>query len=535
MMRLPSPTPGLRAKTAVSRSSRFVVIPLLLSAAVGFNGCSTIKPTPLAESEIHKLGQQASVDSQLDVVPLAQPLTLDEAIARALKYNLNQRARLVEQALAVNVWKAGKHDLLPRALASAGYTHRNKELITRSTDSVTGQPSLANPSISSERESILYDLGLSWSVIDFTLSYYNAKQNADRILIAAEHRRKAMHALTRDVTIAFWRMAGSQKLLDEVRSTIAEAEAAVAESAKAGEAALRAPVDALRYQRQLLENIRLLSTLEKDFATARATLANLVNLPLDNAFVVVEPEVTTDLAILDVPVEHMEELALLQNADLREQIYNERIAVQEVRKTIAKLIPDLSFTYNLRYTTDSYVINDRWNQAGIVLSQNLGNLLSAPARKRLADGGVELVRQRRVAAQMALLAQVHIARLELAAQHRQLVLSERIAAIDRGIRAQTASRESAETESKLGKIASDTAAIVSLLRRYQTLAEFQAASGALQSTLGMEIDLDSVADQSLEQLTASVAAWQNDWRLGRLPATPGFGTPAAEAAPAASL
>lgn len=516
---------GFRAKSVG-------LLPLALCGALGLAGCSTIKPQPLSQAEILKLGHESASAAQADVAPLVHALSLDEAIARALKYNLNQRARLIEQALALNIWKAGKHDLLPRALASAGYSHRNKDLITRSTDSVTGLPSLANPSISSERDAVLYDLGLSWSVVDFTLGYYNAKQNADRILIAAEHRRKAMHALTRDVTVAFWRMAGSQQLLAEVRATIDEAEAAVAEAAKVGEAGLSSPVDSLRYQRQLLENIRLLSNLEKDFATARATLANLVNIPLDNAFTVIEPEVSTTLPILDVPVEQMEELALLQNADLREQIYNQRIAAHEVRKTIAKLLHDLSFTYNLRHTTDNYVINDHWNQAGIVLSQNLGNLLSAPARKRLADGGVELARQRRIAAHMALLAQVHIARLELAAQHRQLVLSERIAAIDRGIRDQSARREAAETESKLGKIASDTASIVSLLRRYQALAEFQAASGALQSTLGMEIDLASIGDQSLEELTATVATWQNDWRLGRLPASPGL---AAEAAPAASL
>ncbi len=96
----------------------------------------------------------------------------------------------------MNLWKAGKFDMLPAALASAGWTHRDEELITRSRDSVTRLPSLANPSVSSDRAHLNYEMGLSWSVIDFALGYYGAKQNADRVLIAGEHRRKAMHELT---------------------------------------------------------------------------------------------------------------------------------------------------------------------------------------------------------------------------------------------------------------------------------------------------------------------------------------------------
>jgi outer membrane protein TolC len=494
-----------------------VVVTALLGSLAG---CSSIKPNPIDPAKMLEMGKKATVTAGTGVEPITQVLTLDEAIARALKYNLNQRAHLIEQALALNIWKAGNYDMLPRALASAGYTHRDSDLITRSKDSVTGLPSLANPSISSDRNATLYDLGFSWSVVDFTLGYYNAQQNADRILIAAEQRRKAMHVLTRDVTIAFWRMVSAQRLLGEVRSTIADAESAVAESVKANQEGLRSPIENLRFQRQLLENIRLLANIEKDFAAARATLANLINAPLSSDFTVSEPVDDATIRILDTPVEQMEELAILQNADLREQAYNERIAVKEVRKTIAKLLPDLSFTYNLRHSTDNYLINDSWQEAGVVLSQNLGNLLSAPARKRLADGGVELAKQRRIAAQMALLAQVHIARIDLASTYSQLQLSNRIWTIDQDIRGHISSREAAQTESELSKVSSATAAIVSMLRRYQALAEFHAAAGTLQATLGMEIDLASVGDQPLDQLTAAVSAWQKRWQAGELPSLP---------------
>jgi outer membrane protein TolC len=500
-----------------TRSSTLAVTSCAILASSLLFGCSTVKTKPLTRDEVLSSSKAASADAQQGVEPLTGPLTLDEALARAFRHNLHRRAQQLEEAIAMNLWTAGKFDILPRTAASAGYRWRDSELITRSRDSVTGRPSLANPYISSEREATHYDLGASWSVLDLAVGYYTAKQNSNRILIAMEHRRKAMHGLNRDVTLAFWRMASSQKLLEDVRRTIAAAEGALADASQAQSEGLRSPVDNLRYQRQLLENIRLLASIEKEFSTARMTLANLINVPLQTEFAVVEPSTEANIRILDVPVEAMEELAIVQNADLREHIYNQRIAVDEARKTLAKLMPNLSLSYSLKHTSDSYLINNTWGEAGVLVSQNLTNLLSLPAQKRVAQGGIALTHQRRVAAQVALLAQVHIARIELANSHRQLMLADRIWTLDQGIKQYTSNRQEAEADSKLSRVAADTASIVSMLRRYQALAEFNAAAGALQSTLGMEIDVAKTDRLSLPELSSAIRSSQDAWQQGRLP------------------
>ncbi len=529
-LRSPAPASGERSAAAVRprqnpaprRPRRFFrpIAAGILVGTVALAGCSSIRPQPFSAAEVKGALADGVANARLGVEPLQAPLTLEESIARALKYNLAQRARQMEQAIALDLWKSGSYDLLPRAVAMAGYRSRDNDLVSRSKDSVTGAPSLAHPFISSSRDYELYDLGFSWSALDFTVGYYTARQNADRVLVALEQRRKAMHVLSRDVTIAFWRMASAQRLRDDVRRTIADAEAALADASQANAESLRSPVDNLRYQRQILENIRLLSTIDKEFATARFALANLVNAPLDAEFSVVEPDSRPNIAILDVPPAEMEETALLQNADLKEQLYQQRIAAQEVRKALARLLPNLALNYDLKYNTDNYLINQSWNEAGLLVSQNLTALLAAPAQRRAAQAGVELARQRRLAAQMALLTQVHIARLELASTFRQLQLADRIWDLDQNIGRHAANREEAQADSKLTKIAADTASIVSMLRRYQALAEFHAASGALQSTLGREIDLDSVASRSLPELTAAVRHWQDDWQSGHL-AAPG--------------
>jgi outer membrane protein TolC len=501
----------------VPRQSTFLLASsAVVATAALLSGCASIKPRPISHQDILTSSKAVAQKTRQEVEPITQALTLEEALARAFKYNLAQRAHLIEQAVALNVWKAGNFDMLPRAMAMAGYHHRNKELITRSRDSVTGLPSLANPYISSERESATYDLGVSWSILDFAVGYYNAKQHADRVLIAAEHRRKAMHALAREVTIAFWRMASAQRLLSDVRTTLAAAESALGDASAANAEGLRSPVDNLRYQRQLLENIRLLSSIGKEFEMARLSLAQLINAPAQSTFGVVEPSTESNIRILDIPAEHMEEVALSRNAELKEHVYNQRIAAHEARKTLAKLVPNLSLSYSLKHNNDSYLINNSWAEAGALVSQNFTTLLSYPAQKRMAQGGIELAAQRRAAAQVALVTQVHLARIELASAYRQLGLADRIWTLDQGIKQATANRQEAQAESKLNRVAADTAYIVSMLKRYQALAEFNAAAGALQSTLGMEISTGSVSDLSLQQLTAEIARWQQDWREGRI-------------------
>jgi outer membrane protein TolC len=500
-----------------------LVLPFL--AALFLGGCASLVPKPLTGPELAAGSAADRATMQKDIEPLKGPLTLEEAIARAIKYNLDRRYRMMEEALAAGQLEVGQYDMLPKVVASAGYRDRNNDLISRSKDSVTGQPSLANPYISSDRSATTTDLSFTWSLLDFGQSYYASKQNADRVLIAGERRRKALHNLIQDVRTAFWRTASAQKLRDDIRTTIGTAEQALDDSRKAESERLRNPVDALRYQRQLLENLRLLESIEQELSTARVELAALTNLPLVQNITVVEPANALDSPRwLGIPVERMEEQAILNNADLRESFYNARIASQETRRTLLKLFPGLSFSYSAKSSDDSYLINQHWTEAGAQLSFNLLGLLAAPAQMRLADAGVALADQRRMATQMAVLAQVHVARLQYGNAVRQFERADAIWKVDSGIADHIAKREQAQTQTKLDRVSNQTAAILSQLRRYHALSQVHAAASKLQATLGLEPAIDGSDAMPLPQLTQAVATSLQQWDAGKLdspaPATP---------------
>ncbi|MDO8932989.1 MAG: TolC family protein [Rhodocyclaceae bacterium] len=529
-MTTPSPAlPSARCTPFRARRLSLLVGALILA------GCASVDPVPLDEGTIKSQAKTDRDVAQRDVEPVAGAISLEEAIARGLKYNLDRRARMMEEAIAFNQLDVSKYDMLPKLVASAGYRSRSEFATSSSIDSVTGLPSLANPSISSDKDHATSDLGLTWNLLDFGLSYSTAKQNADRALIAVERRRKAMHILVQDVRTAFWRTASAQKLRDDVKAAIGIAEDALADARKAEEERLRSPLDSLRYQRQVLENLRLLETIDQELSTARVELANLINVPLAVGLKVAEPGEALSKRMLELPIEAMEDVAIAKNADLREQFYNTRIASEETRKTLLRLFPSVSFNFNVKNDNDKFLVHNSWNEAGVQLSFGLLNLLSAPTQMRLAEAGIALADQRRVATQMAILAQMHIARLQYANAIQQYQRSDTIWKVDDRISRHTTNREQADAQSKLDKVANNTATILSQLRRYQALAQAHAAASRLQATLGMEPEIGSVQEMSLTELQTVIGAAIKQWENGELPGREKTAALASSELPAPSL
>lgn len=483
---------------------------LAVAAAVSvLAACSSITPAPLAQADLKQINDADRSAMRKDVAPITAPLTLDEALARALKYNLDRRARQMEEAVALSQLDVTQFDMLPKLVAQAGYSTRTNSTATYSEPYPNGTKS-TNASFSKGSDHGIVDLGLTWSLLDVGLGQVASEQAADRFLIAAEKRRKAMHVLMQDVRTAYWRAASAQKLRGDVEKTLAMAEAALLDAQKAEAERLRNPLDALRYQRQLLENLRLLEAIEQELSTAQVELASLINAPVGQPIQIAESSVNlADESVLKLSLAQLEEIALDNNADLREQHYNSRIAGAEVRKTMKRLYPNLSFNYNVKYDSDSYLVHNNWNEAGLQLSFNLFNLATGKTQIKLAEAGVKLADQRRLATQMAVVTQVHLARAQLANARSQFKRADAIYSTDQKIAEQVRNRQSVQAQSQLDRVANETTAILSLLRRYQALAQVHSAESRLVANLGLEPKISSTDELSLADLASQLKG--NPW------------------------
>ena len=503
------------------RLSKMVQMSAVALACVVMAGCSSVGPVAIKPQDIQATNQKDAEAMRKDVEPITGPLTMEEALARALKYNLDRRSKMMEEALALGQLEVGKFDMLPKVMAQAGYSYRDKPRFTGSTTYndwvASGIPSSFAPSstsTSAEPTHYTAELGMTWSLLDFGMGYYAGKQNEARLQIAAEKRRKAMHLLMQDVRNAYWRAASAQLLKDDVKKTIALAEEALADSQKAANERVKNPLEPLRYQRQLLENLRLLENINQELSSAQVELASLINAPLGQPIKIADAGLQNISKELDaIGIDRLEAVALQGNADLREQHYNSRVAQEETRRTLVRMFPNLVFNYGVKYDTDNYLLNRNWNEAGLQLSFNLMNLFTGGTQMKLAEAGVALADQRRMAMQMTVLTQLHLARLGVINSRSQFERADSIYVTDKKISDVMRARQSVQAQSKLDLVSTQASEILSLLRRYQALAQVQVSENRLLATLGMDPEIGSVSETSLKDLTAQVTKAQSPWKL----------------------
>ncbi|NVK01384.1 MAG: TolC family protein [Oceanospirillaceae bacterium] len=478
----------------------------MIAASIALAGCS-VSPQQLSMQEMRDINSADRAASVELAEPVVGVLTIEEAIARALKYNLDQRVKMLEQSLKSGELEAGKYDMLPKLLANAGYDWRDSfshrytaPFATPGAVDKTGMPD-----VSVDPEHGTWDLQLSWNILDFGASYYTAKQNADKLLIANEKRRRAMHTLVQNVRKAYWRAVAAESLSTRVADTIKDAERALAQSEQLASERVSSPDESLRYQRNLLENLRLMESVQRELASARIELSQLMGMLPGTKFELVEPK--AELATINASVEEMEARALIQNADLREQFFNARIAVEDTRKAILKLLPGISFDYGTYYDTDRYLVNDNWRAAGVSVSYNLFNLLSANSRMEAADKNEALANARRMALQMSVLTQVHLSIHNYNDAMRQFQRADQIFNVDKQLEEIVRGRFAGNMASEQTKISANVTTILSELRRYQAMSKFQEATGQLQASMGMEPAIGSIDEITLGDLTEQVGAW----------------------------
>ncbi len=454
-----------------------VLVPLLLV------GC-TVAPEPLGLSEraSHLNADRALMFTAQE--PINGPVDLPQAMARAIKYNLDARLKLMEEGIANRQLDVSRYDLLPKLTGQAGWYGRDSYPASSSMAVDTNTQSLV-PSTSQDKSHHFGDLNLTWNVLDFGVSYYQARQQADRALIAKERKRKAVQNLMQQVRQAYWFAVGAQKLEPKIATVLADVTAALKDSRTIEDENLRSPIEALSYRRQLLETVRQLEIIRDELAQARPRLAALINAEPGKPLELVSPDVLA-LTPLKGTLPQMEEAALLYRPELLEANYNERIGVLETRKAVAKLLPGVELSLGGHYDSNSFLVDSNWKDAGLRISWNIFNLLSASSIRGTAEAQLELAKTQRLALNMAVLSQVYVGYRDLAGRQRQFELAQDLDSLDRALLEHTRNAANNAAQGKLNETRAAVNAVLSELRVYQTYGQYQNAYGQMLATLGMD-------------------------------------------------
>lgn len=500
-------------KTSPVRFRRQVVPVAVLLASLLLTGCA-IRPEPLSADD-----NLTRVRTDLSIVlapqePVTKPISMHEAMARAIKYNLDERVKIMETALASQQLDLSKYDMLPRVVASAGYVGRDNDAGSESLNLVTNRRT-GDSTTAVDRNRRTGDLGFTWSVLDFGVSYLRARQNANLVLIADERRRRVMQGILQDVRTAYWRAVAAERLLGRIVPLEKRVEGARQDAGTLEALRIAAPLQALTYTRSLVETLRQLQSLRRELVASKSQLGALMGLPPGEPFDVELPSLETLKAPprLDLDVEALETYALLNRPELLEESYNQRISADETWRSLLRLLPGIDVNAALRYDSNSFLLNQRWADYGARISWNLINIVSAPSIKAHAEAQEDLVVLRRQALSVAVLSQVRVAMLLFRELDQEFGLTAEQADLDDRILTQYANSGQAGQTGELGVIQAEVTGLLSDLRRDLVFADLHNAYARVMVSAGVDpLPGNMVPSTDLPSLINAVDQGLGSWQ-----------------------
>lgn len=477
----------------------------LLAALVAIlGGCAVATPS-LQPEDRERIAAGARKGLFAGQEPIDHPLTLEEATARAIKYQAEYRQKQMEAAAADAQLDVAKWDLLPKLTLNAGYTTRNNDAFGFG---FTPQGTLATtPTASVERSHTTSSIGLTWNLLDFGVSYFRARQLSDQKLIAEERRRKAIQTLMHDVRVAWWRAEAADRLLPAADSLLGEIDQAIEKTRYIEARKLLPPVQTATLRRALLDLSQQIAFRRQDLAQARIELAALVNAPDAAELRVASPASDRrEVPDLTADIGRLEAIALRQRPEMGEEGYRARISADEARKALVGLLPAVSLDLSRQHDTNKFLLNNTWTQAGASVAFNLVKVFSLPALNRSEEAQKKADDARRQAMAMAILAQTRVAAVRYGLVADEFLIWDEAARDDDLIVQYLASSQKVGIDTELELIRTRARAMASHINRDLSYANLQASMARLFNSVGYDAVPREDEDKTVAELAGVVAA-----------------------------
>jgi hypothetical protein len=456
----------------------------LLSTALILTGC-TVTPIPIDQKELGGIADDSMSRVASEQEPIHGAIDVNEAIARALKYNLDQRVELMQEAVNLQELKLATYQGLPNVVVNSGYTGRDNVLASSSYSVLSGQQSL-EPSTSSDKNSLEADITLSWNVLDFGLSYVRAHQAADKVLIQREARRKALNRIVEDVRTAYWRAIASERLLSRLKALEGKTRRAIADSRALSAERKTSPVVALTYQRELLEIRRQAQQIEGELRIARSQLAALMNVPPDQNFRLADDRSSMGKPPVDIEPRRLIRIAIMNRPEVRDVAYRLRSNEKELDAALLETLPGIDLFVGPRVSTDSFLYNQNWVGWGAQTSWNLMRVFQYPERKKLVETQSALLDRRQLALTMAIMTQVHVSRARYLHARNELSTASELRSVQRELLGQIVASTTTEQTSEQTLIREEMNTIVSDVRYDLAYATLQNAYANIYASIGLD-------------------------------------------------
>lgn len=482
--------------------SHFVFFAAVLLSA-GLMGC-VVNPESLTQAELSNAADENQSLVTADQEPVSGAISLYEAMARALKYNLDHRVEEAEAAVRVAELDLAHYSLLPNLVANSGYAGRDNFNASSSLNLLTNTQNFGS-STSQERNIGSGDIGFSWNILDFGLSYVRAHQSADKVLAQEETRRKVIHRVVEDVRSAYWRAISAERLMTRLATLEGETTKALAEARTLSTDRQTSPITALTYERELVEIKQKIGEIQRDLNTAKSQLAALMNLRPGTKFKLAHESRRQGSLKLNAGLNEMISTAVYNRPELREVEYRKRINIHEADAALLEMLPGIQLYAGANYDSNVFLQNSDWLNWGAKASWNLLKVFAYRDREAVIDRQDETLRARSLALTMAVMTQVHVSRIRFLHAKKELATAAEYRDVQRRLLGQMRAEAAADRISKQTLIREEMNTLVAEAKYDIAYSLLQNAYANLFSSMGLdpyawEID----RGQSVKSVTASL-------------------------------
>lgn len=486
---------------------RNAIIAILLAL---FLASCVVTPDKLDSAAVSNFAESNLARVVADQEPIIRPISLYDAMARAIKYNLDFHVELYNEVLENEKLGNARLEMLPTLVA-------NSNLNVRSNDE-GGTTAV----LRSDRNRFNGDIALSWNILDFGLSYVRAKQAADQVLIAEERRRKIINRVVEDVRTAYWRTLSADRLIVGLRRLTVRVRRAIRDSEVLQKTGASSPLTALTYQRELVEIRERIQTLQSNLSVAKAQLAALMNISPSQKFRLAPGRIRIGLTRLRMTADEMIYTAMENRSEIRDVQYNMRINQKEATVALLELLPSANIFATANIDTDSFLLNGNWIGWGAKATWNLMQVFKYPAKKRLIKAKDGLLDKRALAITMAIMTQVHVSRARYAHSRRLYFTAAKHLRIQNEILRQIRTSAAADQASEQTLIREEMNTLASRVKRDIAYAELQNAYANIYSAMGLNpYSNESELSGTVDDVSASLKSlWiERGTRSGALRAT----------------
>ncbi len=460
---------------------------MVIAAFFLLSGC-TLLPLPSGSDKGTDTGTPPSRPAAQE--PVNAPITLYEALARAVNQRIDTEVMRMETALRQARTESPDFQRLKSLVHSAGYGEgpRPEGLETG------GQERLAD------------EMTTLWNILDFGILYTKTTGQPTPAGLQAEIRNKAFQNILQETRYAFYRAASAEQLLPEAESLLNRARAALQQSRQTVGQPSR---EELEQRRWLIEQVRILWDLVQRLTPVRSDLAVLMNLNPGTPFQIVSPDWNRPtVPTITGPMTALESIALVYRPELKEAAGGAGVGVYETRQALSRFQPGINF--DERYDDSGFIPTD-WRDVGFQVAQQLFSPEPAAAQ--------------RLPLNMAILTQVHLARQRYALAREAYQLSRMLGDVNARLNVRNGDTAA---------LREDTETLIARMRYHFAFAEMENAAARIYAAVGLAPLPEQVTTTGTMALTRALSRSLHQWDNLLRSAQASAYAPSAQPAPGSS-